>query len=204
MYDIYKEARNAAWQALIDCGINTLPVNLNTVAEHYGYDVMLYSLCPMVQILKPDAAAGDGFITMFNGNTVIFLNDQIKTKGRRRFTLAHEIGHGVLGDPLDTVRFHNSEYDSDDPRETACNVFARDLLAPACVLAALNIHTPDEIMKVCDISRTSAEIRADRMKLLYERGKFGTHPLERQAIKQFEGFIQECANREKQRNGGTA
>lgn len=79
-----------------------------------------------------------------------------------------------------------------------------DLLAPACVLAALNIHTPDEIMKVCDISRTSAEIRADRMKLLYERGKFGTHPLERQAIKQFEGFIQECANREKQRNGGTA
>ena len=46
MYEIYKEARNAAWQALRDCGINTLPVNLNTVAEHYGYDVMLYSLCP--------------------------------------------------------------------------------------------------------------------------------------------------------------
>ena len=111
---------------------------------------------------------------MFNGNTLILRHHEIKTKGREALhAAAHEIGHGVLGDPLDTVRFHNSEYDSDDPRETACNVFARDLLAPACVLAALNIHTPDEIMKVCDISRTSAEIRADRMKLLYERGKFG-------------------------------
>ena len=199
MYELYKKARDAAWQALINCGINTLPVNLNTVAEHYGYDVVLYSHCPMVQILKPDAAAGDGFITMFNGNTVIFLNDQIKTKGRRRFTLAHEIGHGVLGGPLDVIRYRNSEQDNDSPIETACNIFARDLLAPAGVLAALNVHTPEEIMRLCDISRVSAEIRAERMKVLYERGMFGAHPLERQVIKQFGDFIQRhCGRRPKE------
>ena len=190
MYKLYKKARNAAWQALIDCEIDSLPVNLNTVAEHYGYDVVLYSHCPMVQILTPDAAAGDGFITTFNDSTAIFLNDQIKTRGRRRFTLAHEIGHGVLDDPLDVIRYRNSEQDNDSPIETACNIFARDLLAPAGVLAALNIHTPEEIMRLCDISRISAEIRAERMKVLYERGMFGTHPLERQVIKQFGGFIQ--------------
>ena len=189
MYELYKKARDAAWQTIIDCGVDSLPVNLNTVAEHYGYDVVLYSHSPMVQVLKPDAAAGDGFITAFNGSIMIFLNDQIKTKGRRRFTLAHEIGHGVLDNPLDVIRFRNSEHDSGDPIETACNIFARDLLAPAGVLASLNVHTPEEIMRLCDISRVSAEIRAERMKVLYERGMFGAHPLERQVIKQFGEFI---------------
>ena len=131
MYEIYKKARNTAWQALIDCKVDSLPVDLRAVAEHYGYDVALYSHCPIVQILKPDAAAGDGFITSFNDSIMIFLNDQIKTKGRRRFTLVHEIAHGVLGGPLDTIRFRNSERDGGDPQETACNIFARDLLAPA-------------------------------------------------------------------------
>ena len=199
MYEVYKIARNAAWQALIDCKIDSLPVNLNTVAEHYRYDVVLYSHCPMVQILKPDAAAGDGFITKLGRTTMIFLNDQIKTRSRRRFTLAHEIGHGVLGDPLDVIQTRNSEQDSDDPHETACNVFARDLLAPACVLAALDIHTPDEIMKLCDISRPSAEIRAERMKLLYARDMFCSHPLERQVLGQFDGFIKSKSSS----NGGT-
>lgn len=189
MYELYKKARNAAWQALLDCKIDSLPVNLNSVAEHYGYDIVLYSHSPMVQILIPDALSGDGFITKIGETTTIFLNDQIKTRGRRRFTLAHEIGHGVLGGSLDVIHYRNSEQDGDDPIETACNVFARDLLAPACVLAALDIHTPEEIMKLCDISHTSAEIRAQRMELLYARGKFGLHPLERKVLERFRKFI---------------
>lgn len=191
MYEIYKKARNAAWQTLIDCGVDSLPVDLTKVAQHYGFHIALYSTCSLVQVFAPDVLSGDGFISETDGVTTIFLNDQIKTKGRRRFTLAHEIGHGVLDGPLDVIRFRNSEHDSGDPIETACNIFARDLLAPAGVLAALNVHTPEEIMRLCDISRVSAEIRAERMKVLYKRGMFGAHPLERQVIKQFGKFIHE-------------
>ncbi|KAF5041106.1 hypothetical protein DSECCO2_526440 [anaerobic digester metagenome] len=74
-------------------------------------------------------------------------------------------------------------------QEVQANVFARDILMPATVLAALNIHTADEIMKVCHISRQSAEIRAVRMKELYERNMFNLHPLEKETRELFNDFI---------------
>lgn len=47
--------------------------------------------------------------------------------------------------------------------------FAIDVLAPACVLWALDMHEPEDIAKLCNISITSARIRAERMGLLYKR-----------------------------------
>lgn len=48
--------------------------------------------------------------------------------------------------------------------------FAIGILAPACVLWGLNIHTAaEEISKLCNISITAARIRAQRMELLYKR-----------------------------------
>ena len=69
------------------------------------------------------------------------------------------------------------------------NVFARDLLMPATVLATLDIHTPEEIMELCHISRQSAEIRAKRLEELYKRNMFNNHPLEMQVREQFDDFI---------------
>lgn len=68
-------------------------------------------------------------------------------------------------------------------------MFARDLLVSAIVLASLNVHKPEEIMKLCDISLLSAKIRAERLEELYQRGMFNINPLERQVYKQFEDFI---------------
>ena len=69
--------------------------------------------------------------------------------------------------------------------------FTSNLLAPACVLWGLDIHTAEEISALCHISRQAAEFRAERMELLYERGKFLTSPLEQQVYDQFAPFIQE-------------
>ena len=191
MYELYKQARNAAWKTLLQCKIDSLPVNLTTVSEVYHIPILCFS------DIQPVAAglsefSGDGFSANINGSCIIYLNDQIHHRPRRRFTVAHELGHIILGHPLDTIQHRNSETDAGQPpAEMQANVFARDLLMPACVLAALNIHAPEEIMKLCDISYTSACIRVERLEELYTRGKFGVHPLERQVIRQFAQFIKE-------------
>lgn len=99
----------------------------------------------------------------------------------QRFSVAHEIGHIFLG--------HVPSERLTKEQELTADRFAADLLAPACVLWGLDLHTPEDISAVCNISITSAKIRAERMKVLYARGKFLAHPLERQVYKQFEKFI---------------
>ncbi|NLK37961.1 MAG: ImmA/IrrE family metallo-endopeptidase [Epulopiscium sp.] len=96
----------------------------------------------------------------------------------------------MLNHPLDEIKFRNSEYDNqDDICEFQANIFARDLLAPACVLKELRITTVEQIMKLCNISRVSAELRLKRMHELYKRRAFYTSPLERAVLKQFQPFI---------------
>lgn len=73
--------------------------------------------------------------------------------------------------------------------ETEADMFASRLLAPACVLWGLDLHTVDEIAKVCNISKKAAQARADRMATLYKRNKFLTNPIEREVFNNFREFI---------------
>ena len=43
---------------------------------------------------------------------------------------------------------------------------------PAGVLAALHVTTVDEIIRICNVSRISAQIRLERLTELYKRNKF--------------------------------
>lgn len=102
----------------------------------------------------------------------------------QRYTIAHEIGHILIGDS-------SSEYEAER--------FAMGILAPACVLWGLGIHDSESISELCDISLVSARIRAERMRLLYKRERefiekygrscFLRSKLEQQVYKQFEPFI---------------
>ena len=190
MYEHYKNARNKSWEVLTECGINSLPVDLWKIAKHFDLRIHQYSKTNLIGLLKEDVTQGDGFIVYLDGKKEIFINDKIHNRNRRRFTVAHELGHGILNHDISQVHYRNSEIDSQtDPQETEANIFARDILMPATVLAALDIHTPEEIMELCHVSRQSAEIRAKRMEELYPRNKFNSHPLERRVREQFDDFI---------------
>ncbi|MGE4215401.1 MAG: ImmA/IrrE family metallo-endopeptidase [Anaerotignaceae bacterium] len=190
MYENYVKARDTSWEVLLSCGISQLPISLGIIADYYDFKVIAYSDTNITQLLKTEVVEGDGFIVFSKGKKEIFLNDKVNNRNRRRFTLAHELGHGILNHDIGIVHYRNSEVDSDiDTQELEANVFARDILMPSTVLAALGIHTPEEIMKVCDVSRKSAEIRAARMELLYKRNLFNMHPTERKVRQQFDGFI---------------
>lgn len=190
MYDHYKKARNKSWEVLHDCKISEFPVDLGKIADFYGIKITLYSDTKLIQLFKEDVLQGDGFVLRNGDETQVFINDKIHNRNRRRFTVAHELGHALLGHSLDEIHYRNSEIDSQtDVQEVEANVFARDILMPATVLAALDIHTPEEIMALCDISYQSARIRAERLELLYRRNKFNAHPLEKQVREQFDDFI---------------
>lgn len=138
-----------------------------------------------VQLLKGTQI---GLSFYHNGIFRIIIDDkQIVT--RRRFTLAHELGHIVLGHLLvDTLQ--GRTFDTSKPEtERQADVFASRLLAPACVLWGINANTAEQIASICNISHEAAKIRAERMEILRKRGKFLTSPLERQVYKQFENYI---------------
>ena len=56
-YGVYKGARNASWQCLIDCGVSELPVKPTRIASHYGVECIEFA-----QLLQ-DGEAGRVFDT---------------------------------------------------------------------------------------------------------------------------------------------
>lgn len=190
IYGIYKNARNAAWQCLIDYKITELPVKPSRIARAAGIKVVKNS---DVHELKPYES---GSSTLEDDKWYIVYDDE-NTKQRCRFTIAHELGHIFLGHEL-KKGYHTRKFDISKPSvEQEADVFASRLLAPACVLWALDIHTATEISELCDISKSAAQIRAERMAILYPRNKFLTSPLEMEVYKNFEGYIRQKRQQDK-------
>lgn len=192
-YKDYQQARDAAWRILIDCGAHELPIDLNEICAHLGISVFSYRTGrSIIERHKLDRLTRrtDGFLLYLYEKPMVFFDEHCSPQ-RIRFTIAHEIGHLLLGHVhAGQVTAVNREPDpGDDPHETAANQFAARLLAPACVLWGLNVHTPEDIARICNISQTAAEFRADRMRVLYKRQKFLTSPLERMVYNQFKDFM---------------
>lgn len=185
-YAYYKEARDKAWEVLIRCNITSLPVNLSTIANLNNIYVIPYS-----SGYKPKSTSEDGFSFIKEDKIFIFYNDK-KPLRRIRFTLAHELGHCLLGHlKFGKTYNRNSEKDFDgmDIYEMQANVFARDILMPATVLHSLGIKSAEDIARICNVSMLSAEIRYKRLTELNERNVFNRHPLERQVYRQFSEYI---------------
>lgn len=177
-YRDYKDSRDLAWHVLLNEGVTELPVKVGPLCRKMGIEVHYYS---------PNDG-NDGSSTIIDGQAVMFISERCGP-ARQRFTAAHELGHILLGHVGQQQLVNREPSKGDNPIEHAANVFASRLLAPACVLWALNARTPDQIAKLCEISYAAACFRAERMALLYERNRFLTSPLEQQVYLQFEKFI---------------
>lgn len=194
-YKNYQNARDAAWRILLDCKIDRLPVDLNAICCKlkikvltYGDNTRIIEQAKLNQVVRNT----DGMTFYARKTPVILFNERVSPQ-RAKFTIAHEVGHIILGHvkPGDFTIANREPHLGDAPEEQAANQFAARLLAPACVLWGLGVHTQEEIMKLCRISRPAAEFRANRMKELYRRDKFLISPLEQEVYGQFKPFIQE-------------
>lgn len=177
-YREYKNSRDLAWRVLINEGVRELPVKVVRLCKQMGIRVVYFT---------PETDS-DGFSTIVDGQATVFVSDRC-SRERQRFTVAHELGHILLGHVGEYELVNREPSRGDNPIEQAANVFASRLLAPACVLWALDARTPEQIAELCQISRQSAVFRAERMEVLYQRNKFLSSPLERQVYQQFRDFI---------------
>jgi Zn-dependent peptidase ImmA (M78 family)/rRNA maturation endonuclease Nob1 len=127
---------------------------------------------------------------------LILYNDKIPNKGRKRWTLAHELGHYVMNhnkishnSSLTRSSLTEEEYNE---FESEANCFARELLAPPPVLNELKINNPNDISNLCDISN---EASLNVYKYIKQGAQFGikyspNHPV----ILLFQEFISKINN----------
>ena len=183
LYGKYKNVRNSAWQALLDFNITELPVSVNIIAKQLGIKVIKNSDIHELQ-------NGERGTTILKNEHWYIVFDDTESVPVCRFTIAHELGHILLGHILVSGTKYRT-FAKRDEEEQEADMFAARLLAPACVLHELQILTPEQIAKACNISMPAAKNRAERMQVLEARNKYYLHPLERRVREQFEDFIKE-------------
>lgn len=189
-YGIYKNVRNASWQCLIDYNIRALPVKVMDIAKKSNITVLKYSDVDKERLQYNESGA-----TFFEDNNIYVIYRDTATIEHCRFTIAHELGHIFLGHSLTENNSFSRKFDTAKSEiEQEADVFASRLLAPACVLWGLNLHTPEGIAKACNISLPAAKIRSERMDILYKRNKFLISPLEQQVYNNFSEFIDTFSN----------
>ena len=179
-YKLYQKTRDLAWEILLHERVCALPVDVVALCRSLGIRVGVYA--------EPRPKVGDGFSTMIDGVPYICI-EKGKPARRMRFTVAHEIGHILLGHVGRFELVNREPSPRDNPLEQAANSFAARLLAPACVLWGCRVSSAAEIAALCDISDAAACYRWERMQILLKRGKFCTSPIERRVYHQFLDFV---------------
>ena len=179
LYSDYKVSRDLAWEILIRENVTELPVRIVPLCRRMGIRVLIHE----------DLTRGEGYSTIINGEPYIFVYRH-SYRPRQRFTVAHELGHILLGHVGKYELVNREPSSNDNPIEQAANVFAARILAPACVLWACNAFTVEAIADLCGISMQAAQFRSERMELLRYRGRFLSSPLEQQVFEQFAPFIE--------------
>lgn len=203
-YSNYQTARDKAWNILAQYDIHALPVKVTRLCKEMGIAVTSYqkSMALIMTLgLSRHTSLTDGFTVQIGAEPIIFY-DADCTPARCRFTIAHELGHIVLGhlEQGRATALNREPNAADDLRETAANIFAARLLAPACVLWGMGAFRAEKIAEICEISHKAAAFRAERLqKLLWrekrflkERGHscFLQSPAERAVFARFKPYIE--------------
>ena len=183
-YGKYKQARNASWQCLIDYKINSLPVKVSQIAKQSDITLLKNSVANLL-------SKNESGITLMQDDKLYIIYADEQSPQRCRFTIAHELGHIFLGHLFNDS---GNGFATTDDAEHSANVFARDLLAPACVLHELHATNAAAIANLCALSLEAATYRAERMSELERRNAFYLHPLEKQVKEQFAEFVNKKKN----------
>ena len=137
--------------------IGDLPINPAKAAGALGIKTVSYRSMTEIYDIEADflyRRSPFGFSFKSENRFVIAVNENSCGERKRRFTIAHELGHCVLG--------HTGKLSDSAPtdfEEHAADRFAADFLAPLPVLILCGAESAEEIKKICGISGQAAEIR---------------------------------------------
>ena len=145
-------------EVYIKAGISSLPISPEEAAKRLGIKLVSYGTMTEVyevSLCELYSKSRFGFSYREDGRFVIAVNENSCCERRRRFTIAHEIAHCVLG--------HLSKAENGIDSERAADRFAAEFLAPTCVLRECGVFSTDEISRLCGISKAAAEICRKRL-----------------------------------------
>ncbi len=151
-------------QALFEAGIAELPVSLEQLAEYYNIKVVDYeAYCRIYQTEFSEVCTGIspyGFSFFDEERFLCVVNGSACGKMRRRWTLAHEISHVLLGHISAEILPHSEQCERETER------FAAGLLAPLDILQFCGVSSAEEIARLCGLSAQAASYRyGELMKL---------------------------------------
>lgn len=165
----YAAAENAAHAILQNFRIGVLPVTLDIIwksfknlkVRTYSWFAKHHNIDISEVVSYADSESGCCWFMVEQNKYMILYNDTISNHGHIRWTIAHELGHYILRHnekSNKTVISNNSLTKTEYDRfEKEANCFARTLLAPPNVLAALDVHDANNISSLCDISFQAAK-----------------------------------------------
>lgn len=177
-----KAAELAALQCLAYNKISELPVSLTTIARNSSVKIIKNS---DANELQPDESG----ISLLIGTEYFIVYDDVQSKERCRFTIAHELGHIFLGHLSTNIKEARAAVSKRRIIEQEADLFASRLLAPACVLWGLGLKTPAQISKFCGLSYTASKISCYQMQPIYKRNEYTMCDLEREVYGDFKEFI---------------
>ncbi|TDE13192.1 MULTISPECIES: ImmA/IrrE family metallo-endopeptidase [Dyadobacter] len=119
----------------------------------------------------------DGRVVMKNGRAIVSVNADIEFPYKKRFVLAHELGHMVLhrqkeatfSDDYETLEAYKR-----GPQETEANAFAAELLMPEVLFKEecyKKVFSPDLVRVISERFQTSIT------STVYRFIDFGNHPI---------------------------
>ena len=162
----YEFARMRAYCLLCQQEVSQLPVNPWAIAAgfpsiHVCRWTELQENCHVHDPLNIDVEGADAKTELRGASEyLIVYDDRVPNYRRIRWTMAHEIGHIVLGHLVilgTTARgsFREKEY---KVLEREADWFAAHLLAPMTILNRINsLKTAEDFMRVCELSGEAAE-----------------------------------------------
>lgn len=191
----YGKAVSVAHKFLQENNITNFPLNPFSIIKDYQWGLIKYTELSRIhsvgikQIIK-SFQSEDGFTEYDGVNYTIAYNDNVKSEGRIRFTLMHEIGHILLNHFVDfdeTILLRSSlTKEKYEVLERETNVFARNALSPAVIVNSLKLKTKIDIMHHFKISNLAAQIRLNYLSLDFKNTPV---PVTDSLLSQFEGFI---------------
>lgn len=170
----YKLIDNTVADLFIKLSICSYPIDiLNIFSQFNNYKVVSYSKhmrkYNLTEVEVIEHFGSEEGCTIFNpekNRYLVFYNDlnvYYKKPERRRWTLAHELGHILLNHHLmsDKTKLFRSALSDDEYKwmEAEANHFASLLLAHPVILHKLNIKNNNDIINICQISDEASKYR---------------------------------------------
>lgn len=145
--DDYNKMAKLAIDIIIDYDIKSFPIDEKDICRKLGLKLVPYSAYSKGNQLLLRKKSEDAFFspaTKFTPPT-IFYNDKIKSRGRQRYSVFHEVKH-----------FVNNDLDDSDYNDDMADYFAKYMMCPVPYLIKANIN--DELTLISDhgVSHTVA------------------------------------------------